>query len=47
MIVRVGQDEDFHLVRWIGRSAGDAKQMRFCRLNNIERRSARSTNCVS
>jgi hypothetical protein len=25
MIMRVGQDKDFHLMRWIGRSAGDAK----------------------
>jgi hypothetical protein len=33
MIVGVGQDEDFHLARWIGRSAGDAKQMRLRRLN--------------
>jgi hypothetical protein len=45
-VVRIGQDENFHLARWIGRSAGDAKQMRLRRLTTIERRSARSTDCV-
>jgi hypothetical protein len=29
MIVSVGQDEDVHVARWIGRSAGDAKQCGF------------------
>jgi len=46
-VVRISQDENFHLAGWIARSAGDAIQMRLRRLTNIERRSARSTDCVS
>ena len=49
MIVRIGQDKNFHFARWIGRSAGDGNDLRLGRLINIERSrpcGTRSSNCV-